>query len=105
MIDPLSEKAKAVAEKIQQIETHGIVSGRANVATPTFVLHDLLLTALRDVQQETREQDAAWMQHTPDCAHWLLKDNPGFKSELAHLGATIADCTCGLSTRLQEIQT
>ena len=63
-------------------------------------------------QSQLRKQDAAWMQHKPDCGMqcaqchntfgWIAHSQP--LSEGGHMFQK-SDCSCGLSARLQEIQT
>lgn len=51
----LREKARRVAERIQQIETNRILhGGPSSTAMPTEWLVDPIEAALRDVQRETR---------------------------------------------------
>lgn len=67
------------------------------------MLRPMWMAELATVKAE-RDSLRAYAQHTPQCVHWLLRENPTFKSQLkANLNATIADCTCGL-TRLRGEQ-
>ena len=58
----------------------------------------LITAALCAVRDETLSQVEPYIQHRDTCSHWLLLNNPTAKSDLRlRIGATIADCTCGLA--------